>query len=100
MLQSTCLWPSTPPTPELFFYDSYAAAEPGKPHPSSTEIELGLLAPYHQHILCARLDLDIDGENNSVIELDSFAHPLGEKNPYGGAYEVQETVLNTEEMGQ
>lgn len=76
------------------------AAEPGQPHPSSTEIEPGLLAPFHQHILCARLDLDVDGENNSVVEVDAFAHPLGEKNPYGGAYEVQETVLHTEAIAQ
>ena len=53
----------------------------GKDHPSATELEPGLWAPYHQHILCARLDLDIDGEKNSVLEVESFAHPQGEKNP-------------------
>ena len=47
----------------------------GKDHPSATELEPGLWAPYHQHILCARLDLDIDGEKNSVLEVESFAHP-------------------------
>ena len=72
----------------------------GKDHPSATELEPGLWAPYHQHILCARLDLDIDGEQNSVLEVESFAHPQGEKNPYGGAYETRETLLSKEKESQ
>ncbi len=76
------------------------ADTPGKDHPSATELEPGLWAPYHQHILCARLDLDIDGDvsgaNNTVVEIDSFAHELGAKNIYGGAYETSETVLGRE----
>ena len=72
----------------------------GKDHPSATELEPGLWAPYHQHILCARLDLDIDGEKNSVLEIESFAHPQGEKNPYGGAYETRETLFTKEKESQ
>ena len=72
----------------------------GKDHPSATELEPGLWAPYHQHILCARLDLDIDGEKNSVLEVESFAHPQGEKNPYGGAYEIRETLFTKEKESQ
>ena len=73
---------------------------PGKNHPSATELEPGLWAPYHQHILCARLDLDIDGAQNSVVEIESFAHPVGENNPYGGAYETRESVLASEKRAQ
>ena len=73
---------------------------PGKPHPSATELEPGLWAPYHQHILCARLDLDIDGVENTVVEVESFAHPLGEKNPYGGAYVTRHEILINESMAQ
>jgi primary-amine oxidase len=72
----------------------------GKDHPSATELEPGLWAPYHQHILCARLDLDIDGEKNSVLEVESFAHPQGVKNPYGGAYETKETLFSNEKESQ
>jgi len=72
----------------------------GKDHPSATELEPGLWAPYHQHILCARLDLDIDGEQNSVLEVESFAYPQGEKNPYGGAYETKETLFSKEKESQ
>ncbi len=80
------------------------ADNPGADHPSATEIEPGLWAPYHQHIFCARLDLDIDGENdgapNTVVEVDSFAHEIGAKNPYGGAYDTTETELGTEQLAQ
>jgi primary-amine oxidase len=72
----------------------------GKDHPSATELEPGLWAPYHQHILCARLDLDIEGEKNSVFEVESFAHPQGDKNPYGGAYETKETLFSKEKESQ
>lgn len=76
----------------------------GANHPSATELEPGLWAPYHQHIFCARLDLDIDGDDegstNTVVEVDSFARELGPKNLYGGAYEIQETTLKTERTAQ
>ena len=72
------------------------AGVPGEPHPSSTEIEPGLLAPYHQHLFCARLDLDIDGAANAVVEVDSVAHPMGPDNPQGNAYTTRETVLASE----
>ncbi len=79
------------------------ADNPGADHVSATELEPGLWAPYHQHILCARLDLDIDsgadeiaGVHNSVVEVDSFAHEMGPKNIYGGAYEIIETILKRE----
>ena len=72
----------------------------GKDHPSATELEPGLWAPFHQHIFCARLDLDIDGIGNSVLEVESFAHPQGEQNPYGGAYEISEKLLSTELAAQ
>jgi len=71
--------------------------EPGVAHPSATQLEEGLWAPYHQHTFCARLDLDIDGSNNSVIEVDSVAKPMGPENPHGGAYITTQYVLANEE---
>ena len=76
------------------------AGEPGQPHPSSTELEPGLLAPYHQHIFCARLDLDIDDGPNTVVEIESEALPLGPANPYGNSYVTRETVLARESEAQ
>ena len=72
------------------------AGQSGVEHPSSTELEPGLLAPYHQHIFCARLDLDVDGGPNTVVEVESVAHPLGPDNPYGNSYVTRETVLARE----
>jgi primary-amine oxidase len=72
------------------------AADPGQSHPSSTEIEPGLLAPYHQHIFCARLDMDVDGTGNSVVEVEAKAHPRGPDNPHGAAYVTTETLLESE----
>ncbi|MEI6405614.1 MAG: primary-amine oxidase [Actinomycetes bacterium] len=70
--------------------------EPGVAHPSATQIEEGLWAPYHQHTFCARLDLDIDGTENSVIEVDSVAREMGPENPHGGAYVTTNDVIAKE----
>ena len=72
------------------------AADPETVDAHATEIAPNLLAPYHQHIFCARLDLDIDGEANTVVEVDAVAPPLGPENPYGGAFVTQETPLDSE----
>ncbi|MBM3681523.1 MAG: primary-amine oxidase [Actinobacteria bacterium] len=76
------------------------AGVPGAKHPSSTEIEPGLLAPYHQHLFCARLDLDVDGPGNTVIEVDAVAQPMGPANPDGNAYTIRETTLASEARAQ
>ena len=44
----------------------------------------------------ARLDMEVDGPNNTVTECDTIALPVGPENPYGNAYYVQETALKTE----
>lgn len=69
---------------------------PDVPHPSATQLEEGLWAPYHQHTFCARLDLDIDGTDNTVVEVDSVAKPMGPENPHGGAYITTNEVIKTE----
>jgi len=69
---------------------------PGVPHPSATQLEEGLWAPYHQHTFCARLDLDIDGGANTVIEVDSVATPPGPDNPHGSAYTTTQDVIKSE----
>jgi primary-amine oxidase len=76
------------------------AGEDGTEERHATEIAPNLVAPYHQHIFCARLDLDIDGEANTVYEVDSVAPPLGLDNPYGGAFVAQETPLGSESVAR
>ena len=65
-----------------------------------TEIAPGLLAPYHQHMFCARLDLDIDGVANTVLEVDAVSPPFGPDNPYGGAFVTQQTALEREAVAK
>ena len=76
------------------------AGEPGEPPRYGTEVAPGLIAPNHQHLFCARLDLDVDGVENTVVEVDAVAPPIGPDNPYGGAYVGQETPLDHESAAQ
>ena len=63
------------------------AGDPGEPARYATEIAPGLLAPNHQHIFCARLDLDIDGVANTVVEVDAVAPPSGPTTPTAGVHD-------------
>jgi primary-amine oxidase len=60
--------------------------------------ELG--AQIHQHLFCARLDVEVDGPRNAVAEVDTVPTPMGDENPYGNAFETQIRVLDTEAEGR
>ena len=53
-------------------------------------------APFHQHFLVAKLDLDIDGVENTVYEVDSVAAPITDDNPYGLALTTEATAIASE----
>jgi len=55
-----------------------------------------LAGPHHQHLFCFRLDLDIDGVDNAVLEGESELLPDQPENPYGSSFVVRETVLERE----
>lgn len=57
-------------------------------------------AVHHQHFFNFRLDLDVDGVENSVVEINSAALPAGRANPYGGAFAMTETVLPAEQTAR
>jgi primary-amine oxidase len=57
---------------------------------------MGTYAPYHQHFLVARLDLDVDGTDNTVLEVDSFAFPTDASNPLGLALGTRATPVRSE----
>ncbi|GGO85401.1 primary-amine oxidase [Wenjunlia tyrosinilytica] len=72
-----------------------SAVEPGAGSPYGTEIAPGLLAPYHQHLFCVRLDFALDGgPANTVEELDVVPIPMGEDNPNGNAFTVRATPVS------
>jgi primary-amine oxidase len=60
------------------------------------EIAPQLNAPYHQHIFAARLDMSVDGEKNSVYEVNTVTLPRGATNPHGNAFRAEATLLPTE----
>ncbi|WP_020673325.1 primary-amine oxidase [Amycolatopsis nigrescens] len=72
------------------------AGEPGAESPYANEIAPGLLAPVHQHLFCARLDMAVDGPRNSVEEIDVVGVPAGQDNPYGNAFTTRSTSLDRE----
>ena len=76
------------------------ALMPGQKPAFGTEIAPQLNAPYHQHIFNARLDLSIDGQDNSVYEVNSKALPRGPENPHGNAFIAEHTLLEREKEAQ
>jgi primary-amine oxidase len=59
-------------------------------------VSANVIAPHHQHFLNFRLDFDVDGENNSVHEMNTRALPAGPRNPGLNGIVMEETVLATE----
>lgn len=72
------------------------ACHPGKPGKYGSEVAPGVLGHIHQHVFCARLDVSVDGDRNSVVEVNTYPVPLGPENPYGNAFHEVETVLKSE----
>jgi len=60
----------------------------------------GVNSQVHQHMFCARLDMAVDGDKNTVSEVDVVAAPeMGPDNPYGNLFGPKATVLKTEKEG-
>jgi primary-amine oxidase len=60
----------------------------------------GVAAVHHQHFFNFRLDTDIDGTANSVVEMNTAALPAGPRNPYANAFTMTETLLSKEKDAQ
>ncbi len=58
-----------------------------------------LAAPNHQHLFSFRLDFDLEGERNSVHEVNVERLP-DDRNPYGNAFAANETLLARESQAQ
>jgi primary-amine oxidase len=73
--------------------------------PAEAEVKYGtrlndvLYAANHQHFFCIRLDTQIDGVRNSVVEVNTRPAPA-EENPWGNAFYGESTVLATEQAAQ
>ena len=53
------------------------------PPPYGTVIDQRTYASFHQHFIVARLDLDVDGERNTVYAADAVPLATGPDNPHG-----------------
>jgi len=72
----------------------------GRQPPYGTVVDQRTYAPFHQHFIVARLDLDVDGTANTVYASQSEAVPVGEDNPHGLGLVLRDTPLRTEEEGK
>ena len=74
---------------------STAPIDSGAFVPWGTKVNEGVLAPFHQHVFSLRIDPCIDGDKNTLIEEDSVAMPIDDKNPFGVGYVTQSRSLST-----
>ncbi len=77
---------------------STMAVANGDPGPHARMIAPGLAAPYHQHLFNVRLDVEVDGPDNAVFEVDAVGAgaPGTEGNPWGNVFGTTTTLLETE----
>ncbi|KAG6363028.1 hypothetical protein INS49_008123 [Diaporthe citri] len=69
---------------------------PGKSASWGKVVNPGALAQNHQHIFCLRIDPAIDGQNNTLVQEESF--PVGldaQTNPKGNFYEVRQSKIRS-----
>src|SRR5580658_2091533 len=70
----------------------------GDAGPHANMIAPGLAAPYHQHLFNVRLDMQVDGPDNEVYEVDAVptGAPGSLENPWGNAFGTTVTLLESE----
>jgi primary-amine oxidase len=71
------------------------AGDEGAPA-TGTVVDHRTYAPFHQHFLVARLDLDVDGPENTALEVDSRALPISPDNPHGLAVVTDAVPIRSE----
>ena len=79
---------------------STGAFAPGEKPRFGNVVAPGLYGPNHQHFFNVRLDMMVDGEQNSVYEVNAEALPDGPDNPYHNAWIAKQTLLARESEAQ
>ena len=75
-------------------------AAPGSRPENGTLVDQGIYAPFHQHFIVARLDLDVDETGNTVYATESKAAAPASDDPYALGLTVTSTPLRTEAEGK
>ena len=73
-----------------------AGIEQGETPRYGTVVAPGLVGHIHQHFFNFRLDMSVDGEANTVHEVNTVAAPLGPDNPHANAFYAEATPLKSE----
>ncbi len=71
----------------------------GHQPPFGTLVDQRTYAPFHQHFIVARLDLDVDGPANTVYAVQSQPRGPRDDDPYRLGLGLRETPLRTEAEG-
>ncbi|KAH8668122.1 copper amine oxidase [Tricladium varicosporioides] len=79
---------------------STAPIDHGVTVPFGTNVNQGVMAPFHQHVFSLRIDPSIDGPNNTFVQEDSVAMPWDEQNPYGVGYVTESKALKTSNFSE
>ena len=77
-----------------------SALAPGETSDFGTVVAPQTLAAHHQHFFSLRLDMAVDGLNNTVYEVDTEAVPAGPGNPLGNAFRPVRRPLVRESEAQ
>jgi primary-amine oxidase len=72
------------------------ALPPGDRSRYASPVAPGLAAPVHQHLFCARLDLEVDGNVNEAHEIEARPVPAGGQNPWNNAFVATSRRLESE----
>jgi primary-amine oxidase len=77
---------------------SLGATHPDEHLPHGAMVAPQLYAPNHQHFFNMRLDFDLDGEANTIQQVDVVSDPVDELNPLENAFRARATDLLTEKQ--
>ncbi|MFT4044138.1 MAG: primary-amine oxidase [Gordonia sp. (in: high G+C Gram-positive bacteria)] len=72
---------------------------PGETSKYGNMIAPGLYGPHHQHFFNIRMDMTVDGVNNSVYEVDSLPEEDENLNPWKNAWYTKHTLIDSESHG-
>jgi len=79
---------------------SNGAEPPGEKPRWGEMVAPGVYGPIHQHFFNARLDMMVDGLDNSVYEINTVADAPGPRNPHHNAFHAEATLLASEGQAQ
>ena len=70
---------------------------PGVKPKNGTLVAPQVVAHNHQHHFNVRLDMMVDGLQNSVYEVDTITDPISDENIHGNAFSTKRTLIGKEE---